>query len=118
VQRALDARRGSYSPGGYQSLGECRVTVKGFKARCKFINGDPWQGPHTSVDAQCGRRQLKYFFYYRRALQQVSIMLAKLQCAERAARPLLCADAMLLNYAHWCIVSPESSPGSVEKGLM
>ena len=43
---------------------------EGFKREWQSYYGEPWQPPHSSVDAQWRASKLKYFLY-RRALQQV-----------------------------------------------
>jgi hypothetical protein len=107
VQRALDAGaeaihleepefwvRGGYSPE--------------FKRQWRSYFGDDWQPPHSSVDAQWRTSTLKYFLY-RRALQQVFDYVQDFN--RRTGRHVRCyvPTHSLLNYAHWRIVSPESS---------
>jgi len=107
VQRALEAGveaihleepefwvRGGYSPG--------------FQREWKSFYGEPWQPPHTSVDAQWRASKLKYSLY-RRALQQVFGFIQEWnRDHERQVRCYVPTHS-LLNYAHWRIVSPESS---------
>src|SRR3954463_2835981 len=69
IQRALDAGVEAihleepefWVRGGYS---------EGFKREWQSYYGEPWQAPHSSVDAQWRASKLKYFLY-RRALQQV-----------------------------------------------
>ena len=67
-----------------------------------------WQPPHSSVDAQWRASKLKYYLY-RRALQQVFDYVQDYN--SRTGRQVRCyvPTHSLLNYAHWRIVSPESS---------
>lgn len=81
---------------------------EGFKREWKSFYGEEWQPPHTSVDAQWRASKLKYFLY-RRALQQVFDFVQ--QWNREHGRRVRCyvPTHSLLNYAHWRIVSPESS---------
>ena len=107
VQRALDAGAEAihleepefWVRGGYS---------EGFKREWKSCYGEDWQPPHSSVDAQWRASKLKYFLY-RRALQQVFDYVQ--QYNARNGRKVRCyvPTHSLLNYAHWKIVSPESS---------
>ena len=107
VQRALDAGAEAihleepefWVRGGYS---------EGFKREWKKYYGEDWIPPHTSPDAQWRASKLKYFLY-RRALQQV---FDYVQASNRkTGRQVRCyvPTHSLLNYAHWRIVSPESS---------
>jgi hypothetical protein len=80
----------------------------GFKREWRNYYGEEWQPPHSSVDAQWRASKLKYFLY-RRALQQVFDYVADYN--RRAGGHVRCyvPTHSLLNYAHWRIVSPESS---------
>lgn len=107
VQRALDA--------GAQAihLEEPEFWVKsgysdGFKREWRNFYGEDWQPPDSSVDAQWRASKLKYFLY-RRALQQVFDYVQEYN--RRTGRAVRCyvPTHSLLNYAHWRIVSPESS---------
>lgn len=107
VKRALDA--------GAQAihLEEPEFWVRGgyepnFKREWKSYYGDEWQPPHSSPDAQYRASKLKYYLY-RRALSQVFNFVR--QYGERTGRqiPRYVPTHSLLNYAHWRIVSPESS---------
>ncbi len=107
VQRALDAGAEAihleepefWVRGGYS---------EGFKREWRNHYGEDWQPPHSSVDAQWRASKLKYFLY-RRALQQVFDCVRNYN--QRAGRHVRCyvPTHSLLNYAHWRIVSPESS---------
>lgn len=107
VQRALDAGAEAihleepefWVRGGYS---------EGFKREWRAHYGEDWQPPHNSVDAQWRASKLKYFLY-RRALQQVFDYVQDYN--RRTSRKVRCyvPTHSLLNYAHWRIVSPESS---------
>ncbi len=107
VQRALDAGAEAihleepefWVRGGYS---------EGFKREWRSYYGEDWQPPHASVDAQWRASKLKYFLY-RRALQQVFDYVQEFN--RRSDRHVRCyvPTHSLLNYAHWRIVSPESS---------
>ncbi|MBE0541223.1 MAG: hypothetical protein IH623_07550 [Verrucomicrobia bacterium] len=107
VQRALDAGAEAihleepefWVRGGYS---------EGFKREWRAHHGEDWQPPHSSVDAQWRASKLKYFLY-RRALQQVFDYVQDYN--RRTGRKVRCyvPTHSLLNYAHWRIVSPESS---------
>jgi len=78
-----------------------------FKQQWQEYYGEPWQEPDSSVDAQYRASRLKYELYYN-ALREVFRHL-KARAASQG-RPLEChvPTHSLINYAHWCIVSPES----------
>lgn len=107
VQRALDAGAEAihleepefWDRGGYS---------EGFKREWRKYYSEDWQAPHTSVDARWRASKLKYFLY-RRALQQVFDHVQAYN--QRTGRKVRCyvPTHSLLNYAQWCIVSPESS---------
>ncbi|HEY5914031.1 MAG TPA: hypothetical protein VJA21_25870 [Verrucomicrobiae bacterium] len=107
VQRALDAGAEAihleepefWVRGGYS---------EGFKREWRSYYDEDWQPPHTSVDGQWRASKLKYFLY-RRALQQVFAYVQGYN--RRTGRKVRCyvPTHSLLNYAHWRIVSPESS---------
>ena len=107
VQRALDAGAEAlhleepefWVRGGYS---------EGFKREWRSHYSEDWQPPHSSVDAQWRASKLKYFLY-RRALQQVFDHVQDFN--RRTGRTVRCyvPTHSLLNYAHWRIVSPESS---------
>lgn len=81
---------------------------EGFKREWQAFYHEPWQSPDSSVDAQWRASRLKYFLY-RRALQQVFDYVQAYN--GRTGRTVRCyvPTHSLINYAHWCIVSPESS---------
>jgi hypothetical protein len=107
VQRALDAGAEAvhleepefWVRGGYS---------EGFKREWRSFYGEEWQPPHSSVDAQWRASKLKYFLY-RRALQQLFDHVQDYN--RRTGRKVRCyvPTHSLLSYAHWRIVSPESS---------
>ncbi|HWD21210.1 MAG TPA: hypothetical protein VHB20_18225 [Verrucomicrobiae bacterium] len=107
VQRALDAGAEAihleepefWDRAGYE---------EGFKREWQSYYGEPWQPPHSTVDARWRTGKLKYFLY-RRALQQVFDSVQDYN--RRSGRHVRCyvPTHSLLNYAQWCIVSPESS---------
>ena len=107
VQRALDAGAEAIhleEPEFWVSSGYS----EGFKREWRAYYGDDWQPPHSSPDAQWRASKLKYFLY-RRALQQVFDYVQAYN--QRTGRQVHCyvPTHSLLNYAHWQIVSPESS---------
>ena len=107
VQRALDAGVEAvhleepefWARAGYS---------EGFKREWQAYYHEPWQAPQSSVDAQWKSSKLKYFLY-RRALQQVFDYIEAYN--QRTGKSVRCyvATHSLINYAHWDIVSPESS---------
>jgi hypothetical protein len=80
----------------------------GFQREWKAYYQEDWIPPHTSPDAQYRASLLKYYLY-RRALKQV-FDFVKAENA-RTGRHVKCyvPTHSLINYAHWKIVSPESS---------
>jgi hypothetical protein len=107
VQRALDAGAEAihleepefWVRGGYE---------EGFKREWKSYYNEDWLAPHSSPDAQWRASKLKYFLY-RRALQQVFDHVTAFN--KRTGKHVRCyvPTHSLINYAHWRIVSPESS---------
>ena len=107
VQRALDAGAEAihleepefWDRGGYS---------EGFKREWRSYYNEEWQPPHSSVDARWRAGKLKYFLY-RRALQQVFDHVQEFN--QRTGKHVRCyvPTHSLLNYAQWCIVSPQSS---------
>ena len=81
---------------------------EGFKREWKAFYHENWIPPHTTPDAQYRASELKYYLY-RRALKQV-FDFVKAENA-RTGRQVRCyvPTHSLINYAHWKIVSPESS---------
>ncbi|MDH7501466.1 MAG: hypothetical protein QHJ82_01970 [Verrucomicrobiota bacterium] len=80
----------------------------GFKREWKKFYQEDWLPPHSSVDAQWRASKLKYFLY-RRALRQVFDHVTDWN--RRTGSNVRCyvPTHSVLNYAHWRIVSPESS---------
>jgi hypothetical protein len=80
----------------------------GFKREWQAYYGEPWQAPHSSADAQWRASKLKYYLY-RRTLQQIFDYVQDYN--QRTGKKVRCyvPTHSLLNYSHWCIVSPESS---------
>lgn len=107
VQRALDAGAEAihleepefWARAGYS---------EGFKREWRSYYQEEWQPPHSSVDAQWRASKLKYYLY-RRALQQVFDHVQEFN--RKTGKKVRCyvPTHSLLNYAHWCIVSPQSS---------
>ncbi len=112
VQRALDAGAEAidleepefWDRAGYE---------EGFKREWKDYYHEDWQPPDSSVDARWRAGMLKYYLY-RRALQQVFDYVQAYN--QRTGKDVRChvATHSLLNYAQWCIVSPESSLARVK----
>jgi hypothetical protein len=107
VQRALDAGAEAIH------LEEPEFWVRsgweeGFKREWKTYYGEEWQAPTSSVDAQWRASKLKYFLY-RRALQQVFDHVQEFNAKTGKKVRCYVPTHSLINYAHWRIVSPESS---------
>lgn len=107
VQRALDAGAEAIhleEPEFWDRAGYSEA----FKREWRSYYGEEWQPPHRSVDARWRAGKLKYFLY-RRALQQVFDHVQAYN--QRTGRHVRCyvPTHSLLNYAQWCIVSPQSS---------
>ncbi|HTV61350.1 MAG TPA: hypothetical protein VMH30_02140 [Verrucomicrobiae bacterium] len=107
VQRALDAGAKAIDleePEFWDRAGYS----EGFKREWENYYHEDWQPPDSSVDARWRAGKLKYFLY-RRALQQVFDYVQAYN--QRTGRDVRChvATHSLLNYAQWCIISPESS---------
>ncbi len=81
---------------------------EGFKREWKAYYHEDWTPPDSSVDAQWRSSMLKYFLY-RRALQQVFNFVGDYNRARGTQVRCYVPTHSLLNYAHWRIVSPESS---------
>lgn len=81
---------------------------EGFKKEWKSYYGQEWEAPHGSVDAQWKASKLKYYLY-RRALQQVFDFIQEYNREQGKQVKCHVPTHSLLNYAHWGIVSPESS---------
>jgi hypothetical protein len=107
VKRALDAGAVAihleepvfWARGGWE---------ENFKREWMSYYKEDWQAPNASPDAQYRASKLKYFLY-RRALSQV-FDFAK-EYGKTNHRTIRCyvPTHSLINYAHWRIVSPESS---------
>lgn len=81
---------------------------EGFKKEWKSYYGQDWEAPHGSVEAQWKASKLKYYLY-RRALQQVFDFIQEYNREQGKQVKCYVPTHSLLNYAHWGIVSPESS---------
>jgi hypothetical protein len=79
-----------------------------FKHEWMAYYHEEWQAPNSSPDAQYRTSKLKYYLY-RRALAQI-FEFAK-EYGKAHGRTIRCyvPTHSLINYAHWGIVSPESS---------
>ncbi len=107
VQRALDAGAEAihleepefWARAGYS---------EGFKREWKSYYKEDWQAPHESVDAEWKASKLKYYLY-RRALQQVFDHVQKFNREKGKSVRCYVPTHSLINYAHWKIVSPQSS---------
>ena len=107
VKRALDAGAQAihleepefWANGGYE---------ENFKREWKSYYGEDWQAPHSSPDAQYRSSKLKYFLY-RRALCQIFDFVKSYGAANGRTIRCYVPTHSLVNYAHWRIVSPESS---------
>ena len=107
VRRALDAGATAIY------LEEPEFWVKsgwseGFKREWKAYYHEDWQAPDSSPDAQYRASKLKYYLY-RRALAQVFASVKQWGDQHGKSIPCYVATHSLINYAHWQIVSPESS---------
>ncbi|MHB8637378.1 MAG: hypothetical protein ACYC96_12990 [Fimbriimonadaceae bacterium] len=107
VQKALDAGVDAihleepefWARGGYG---------KGFQREWHTYYGQAWQAPDSSPDARWRASMLMYYLY-RRALRQVFDYVKAYDVAHHAHVRCYVPTHSLLNYAHWRIVSPESS---------
>jgi hypothetical protein len=84
-----------------------------FRREWRSYYGEDWMAPHDSVDAQWRASKLKYFLY-RRALQQVFDFIQEHNRTTGQKVRCYVPTHSLLNYAHWRIVSPESSLARLE----
>ncbi len=107
VRRALDA--------GVEAvhLEEPEFWVRGgyapaFKREWQDFYREAWQAPDSSPDARWRANNLMYFLY-RRALQQVFDSIQAYNKEKGTKVRCYVPTHSLLNYAHWGIVSPESS---------
>jgi len=81
---------------------------QGFRREWKAYYGEEWIAPDTSPDAQYRASQLKYHLY-RRALTQIFDFVKAYNKEHRTEAKCYVPTHSLINYAHWGIVSPESS---------
>lgn len=81
---------------------------QGFKDEWKAFYNEDWQDPASSPDARWRAAKLMYYLY-RRALQQVFDSIQDWNKAHKTHVRCYVPTHSLLNYAHWNIVSPESS---------
>jgi hypothetical protein len=79
-----------------------------FKREWKAYYKEDWQAPDSSPDAQYRASKLKYYLY-RRALSQIFDFAKEYGKANNRAIRCYVPTHSLINYAHWKIVSPESS---------
>ena len=79
-----------------------------FRREWARFYGEPWQPPHQSVDARWRCAKLKYYLY-RRALTRIFTAVMDYNRRHGTAVRCYVPTHSLLNYAHWRIVSPESS---------
>ena len=80
----------------------------GFKREWTAYYHEDWAAPDSSADAQYRASKLKYFLY-RRALAQVFASVRQWSQEHGKSVPCYVPTHSLINYAHWHIVSPESS---------
>ncbi len=107
VKRALDAGAEAihleepefWARGGWE---------ENFKREWKAYYKEEWQPPNSSPDAQYRASKLKYYLY-RRALSQIFDFAKTYGKANHRAIRCYVPTHSLINYAHWRIVSPESS---------
>jgi len=112
VQRALDAGAKAVhleEPEFWVNAGYSEA----FKREWQAYYDEPWQPPHSSVDAQWRASKLKYYLY-RRTLEQVFDYVSEYN--QRTGRDVRCyvPTHSLINYANWKIVSPESSLARID----
>jgi hypothetical protein len=81
---------------------------EGFKREWQDYYHEAWVAPDSSPDAQYRASKLKYFLY-RRALAQVFTSVKQWGQEHGKSIPCYVPTHSLINYAHWNIVSPESS---------
>ncbi len=79
-----------------------------FKREWQSYYSEEWQPPESSVDAQWRSSKLKYYLY-RRTLQHVFDYVQDYNRKSGGHVRCYVPTHSLLNYAHWRIVSPESS---------
>ena len=81
---------------------------EGFKREWQAYYGEEWMAPDASPDAQYRASQLKYYLY-RRALTQIFDFVKAYNAEHGTDAKCYVPTHSLINYAHWSIVSPESS---------
>ncbi len=81
---------------------------KGFQREWKSYYGEDWVSPDSSPDAQYKASKLKYYLY-QRALKQVFDFVKAYNAEHGTNVKCYVPTHSLVNYALWCIVSPESS---------
>ena len=80
----------------------------GFQREWQAHYGEEWVAPDSSPEAQYRASQLKYFLY-RRALTQIFDFVKAYNAEHGTSAKCYVPTHSLINYAHWSIVSPESS---------
>lgn len=85
---------------------------EGFKREWQAYYNEAWQEPDSSPDAQYRTSKLKYFLY-RRVLGQVFDFIKAYNKEHGTDVKCYVPTHSMLNYAHWGIVSPQSSLLSV-----
>ncbi len=85
---------------------------EGFKREWQAYYGEEWVAPDSSPDAQYRASQLKYYLY-KRALTQIFDFVKAYNAEHGTDAKCYVPTHSLINYAHWGIVSPESSLLSV-----
>jgi len=81
---------------------------QGYRREWKAFYHEDWVPPDSSPDAQYRASQLKYYLY-RRALTQIFDFVKDYNKQHRTQAKCYVPTHSLINYAHWAIVSPESS---------
>jgi hypothetical protein len=107
VKRALDAGAEAiyleepefWARGGWE---------ENFKREWRDYYHEDWQAPNVSPDAQYRASKLKYFLY-RRALSQIFDFVKEYGKTNHRTIRCYVPTHSQINYAHWRIVSPESS---------
>ncbi|MDD2765803.1 MAG: hypothetical protein PHE83_17720 [Opitutaceae bacterium] len=107
IQRALDAGADAihleepefWAAGGWEG---------NFKREWQAFYHEAWQAPDSSPDAQYRASKLKYYLY-RRALSEIFDFVREYGRAHNRVIRCYVPSHSLINYAHWGIVSPESS---------
>jgi hypothetical protein len=107
VKRALDAGAEAiyleepefWARGGWE---------ENFKREWKAYYHEDWEAPNSSPDAQYRASKLKYYLYGR-ALSQIFDFAKEYGKANNRTIRCYVPTHSLINYAHWKIVSPESS---------